>query len=99
MAYENEEAQETKEVFSEKEIESLKEVGSDLSMTHRFDPSTLSWATDIIARLGGWKGNPKQSPPGPITLKRGLGSFINAGNKNHYYSRTFLSPWGRWIFF
>ena len=75
MAYENEEAQETKEVFSEKEIECLKQVGSDLSMTHRFDPSTLSWATDIIARLGGWKGNPKQRPPGPITLKRGLEKF------------------------
>lgn len=75
MAYGNEEAQETKEVFSEEEIECLKQVGSDLSMTHRFDPSKLSWASDIIARLGGWKGNPKQRPPGPITLKRGLEKF------------------------
>ena len=75
MAYGNEEAQRTEEVFSEDEIECLKQIGSDLSMTHRFDPSKLSWATDIIGRLGGWKGNPKQRPPGPITLKRGLEKF------------------------
>ena len=75
LAYKNEEAQRTEEVFSEDEIEFLKLVGSDLSMTHRFDPSKLSWATDIIVRLGGWKGNPKQRPLGPITLNRGLGKF------------------------
>lgn len=76
MVYGNEEAQRTEEVFSEREIECLKQIGSDPSMAHRFEPSTLSWASDIIARLGGWKGNTKQRPPGPITLKRGLEKFM-----------------------
>ena len=35
----------------------------------------LSWAAWIIARLGGWKGNHKQRPPGPITIKKGVEKF------------------------
>lgn len=35
----------------------------------------LSWASWIIARMGGWKGYQKQRPPGPITMKRGLEKF------------------------
>ena len=35
----------------------------------------LSWASWIIGRLGGWKGYKSESPPGPITMLRGLKKF------------------------
>ena len=35
----------------------------------------LSWASWIIARIGGWKGYKSESPPGPITMLRGLKRF------------------------
>jgi Transposase DDE domain len=38
-------------------------------------PEKLSWAAWIIARLGGWKGYQSESPPGPITMLRGLRRF------------------------
>jgi len=38
-------------------------------------PEKLSWAAWIIARLGGWKGYQSESPPGPITMLRGLKRF------------------------
>jgi hypothetical protein len=75
LAYENEESQRIEEVFSEKEISCLKEVGIKTIPQHRYEQSKLAWASDIIARLGGWKGNPRQRPPGPITMKRGLVAF------------------------
>jgi hypothetical protein len=37
---------------------------------------TLAWAAWIIARLGGWKSSSKsESPPGPLTMRRGLAQF------------------------
>jgi hypothetical protein len=39
------------------------------------EPGKLSWAAWIIARLGGWKGYQSESPPGPITMLRGLEYF------------------------
>lgn len=39
-------------------------------------PETLAWATWIIARLGGWKSSSKsESPPGNLTMRRGLAEF------------------------
>lgn len=35
----------------------------------------LAWASWIIARIGGWKGFASESPPGPITMLRGLREF------------------------
>ena len=34
-----------------------------------------AWAAWIIARMGGWKAENKQRPPGPITMQRGLKRF------------------------
>ena len=38
---------------------------------------TLAWTAWIIGRLGGWKGYASQSPPGPITMRRGLERFMS----------------------
>ncbi len=39
-------------------------------------PETLAWAAWVIARLGGWKGYSKsESPPGALTMRRGLAEF------------------------
>jgi hypothetical protein len=40
-----------------------------------YSPNKLSWASWIIARLGGWKGYASESPPGPITMFKGLKYF------------------------
>jgi hypothetical protein len=38
-------------------------------------PTSLAWAAWIIAKLGGWDGYPKSTPPGPITFRHGLEYF------------------------
>lgn len=44
--------------------------------TNPFDPSSLAWATWIIAIMGGWKpANPAQKPAGVISISRGLKLF------------------------
>ena len=35
----------------------------------------LSWASWIIARIGGWNGYPSSRPPGPITMRNGSQKF------------------------
>lgn len=38
-------------------------------------PGTLAWAAWCMARLGGWSGYQSQSPPGVVTMLRGLQQF------------------------
>lgn len=49
--------------------------GKTTKLQNPFPIDQLSWATWIIARLGGWKGYKSQRPPGPITILRGLKKF------------------------
>lgn len=80
LAYGREECQPTSEVFTSEEIECLQSIEKNQIKTtektiNPFTKEKLSWASWIIARLAGWKGNPKQRPPGPILLKEGLEKF------------------------
>lgn len=40
-----------------------------------YPKNSLARASWAIGRLGGWKGYPSESPPGPITMLRGLMKF------------------------
>lgn len=66
--------------FSEPEIEALTVIsptleGNTEKLKNPYDPSELKFAVWVIARLAGWSGYQKQTPPGPITLHRGLLKF------------------------
>lgn len=80
MAYGKEESQPIEEVFTSDEIKCLNKIEQNLlketpKVINTFNKNKLSWASWIIARLGGWKGNTKQRRAGPITIKRGLEKF------------------------
>lgn len=80
MAYDNEDSQSIEVVFNKEENECLKLLSKKYEqkktkVKNNHSNKKLSWATWIIARLGGWKGNNKQRPPGPITMKRGVEKF------------------------
>jgi Transposase DDE domain len=64
-------------VFSPAEIATLEALDKsyanhDKLARNLYPPHSLSWASWIIARLGGWNGREKSKPPGPITFKNGL---------------------------
>jgi hypothetical protein len=40
-----------------------------------YTKNSMSWASWIIARLGGWNGYSSESPPGPIVMLRGMRKF------------------------
>lgn len=66
--------------FTEEEIEFAEIVkgtleGKTKKQKNNYDKNSLAWMCWIIARLGGWKGYQSESPPGPITIKRGLDKF------------------------
>lgn len=67
-------------VFSEEEQLLLSQIAPTVDGRTRlqqnpYPPSSLSWATWIIARLGGWGGYRSQRPPGIPTLIQGLRHF------------------------
>jgi hypothetical protein len=80
LAYDNEQSQPIEQVFDSGEIKCLENLNKTLQgdtekSKNSHDPKRLSWATWIIARLGGWKNYNSKRPPGPIILKRGLDKF------------------------
>jgi hypothetical protein len=81
LAYDNEDSQDISEVFKDEEIKCLNLIELKLRKTEKtinpFNPKKLAWASWIIARLGGWKGNAKQRRAGPIIIKRGIDAFEN----------------------
>jgi hypothetical protein len=82
LAYNKEDSQPIEQVFNQKEINCLKAINETLhgeteKSKNKNNPTNLSWATWIIARLGGWKNYNSKRPPGPIILKKGLDRFAN----------------------
>ena len=69
-------------VFTKKEIELLKRLsnryeGKTDKQKNPYKKNTIAWAAWTIARLGGWKGYAKESPPGNKTFKWGLDRFYS----------------------
>lgn len=67
-------------IFEKNELSLLEKLSTDLegNTTKQQNPHSkysLAWAAWVIGRLGGWKGYASQSPPGPISMKRGLEEF------------------------
>lgn len=67
-------------VFEKTEQQILEQLGEKLNgktnlSQNPYPKKELSWASWIIARLGGWKGYYSQGPPGPITMIRGYRKF------------------------
>ena len=71
--------------FNEQQIEVLelclrRYEGKTSVQKNQHPTDQLSWAVWIIARMGGWKPENKQRPPGPKTLQRGLEIFAATYN-------------------
>lgn len=80
LAHNNEESQPIEQAFDEDEIKCLQSINTTLQgntekSRNNNNPKKLSWATWIMARLGGWKSYDNNRPPGPIILKRGVDQF------------------------
>ena len=80
MAYNQLESPDINEVFDSHECACLKQINVNLQgkteqLKNKNPTTQLSWATWIIARLGGWSGYTSQRPPGHITLRNGLEKF------------------------
>lgn len=80
LAYNNDDSQPIEQVFDEGERKCLQQINNTLQgdtekSKNKNNPDRLSWATWIIARLGGWKNYNSKRPPGPIVLKTGLDKF------------------------
>ena len=82
LAHGNKESQPIEQVFDKQEIKCLQMLNEKLEgdtdkAKNNNDPQRLSWATWIIAKLGGWKGYNRKRPPGPILFKKGLDKFMS----------------------
>ncbi len=82
LAYEDDNEQPIDEVFIQEEQQCLQmineqEQGKTEKLKNPAKPTTLKWATWIIARLGGWKGYASSRKPGPIVLQKGLIKFYH----------------------
>ncbi|MEM6804047.1 MAG: IS4 family transposase [Bacteroidota bacterium] len=80
LAYKGERIAPITEIFTPKEEQCLKILNQKLEgktqrLQNPFEPQTLMWAAWIIARLGGWMGDPSKAKPGPIVFKRGYIRF------------------------
>ena len=63
-------------LFSKQEEQFLYALATQYATPHNPHPAgSLAWASWLIARLGNWKGYPKQGLPGVITMIRGLADF------------------------
>lgn len=84
LARDKQEAQPIVEVFTDQQQQCLavlnqKYQGNTDKQLNPYPSDQLSWASWIIARLGGWKGYQSQRPAGPVTMKTGLEKF------HHYF--------------
>jgi len=66
--------------FSDEQLQCLSEIeptleGNTTKQQNHYPQLSLSWATWIIAHLGGWSGYRSQRPPGMPTITRGLQRF------------------------
>ncbi|MCW3106723.1 MAG: Transposase for transposon Tn5, partial [Segetibacter sp.] len=89
LAYNNEESQPIEQVFNEDEVKCLEQINNTLQgetekTKNKNNPKRLSWASWIIARLGGWKNYNSKRPPGPIILKRGLTSLMQCSKDGNW---------------
>ena len=80
IAYEDHNEQPIDEAFTKDEQQCMAQLndkmeGETKKQCNPHKPSTLKWATWVIARLGGWKGYASQRRPGPIVLHRGFIKF------------------------
>jgi hypothetical protein len=62
------------------EMQSKKMEGKTEKLKNPFRPSSLKYATWVIARLGGWKGYASERKPGTTTLWIGLEKFYDIYN-------------------
>jgi hypothetical protein len=68
-------------VFQPEQIACLKSIESTVQgktekQKNPHPPSSMAWAVWVIARLGGWKGYQRDSPPGIKTMYEGWKNFI-----------------------
>jgi len=66
--------------FKNKQIELLKILtkryeGKTEKLKNPYEKESIAWAAWTIARIGGWKGYARESPPGNKTFKWGLDRF------------------------
>jgi len=80
LAYEDEKGQNIDEVFTPSERTCLEQINEQMEgktekQKNPYPKNKLTWATWVIARLGGWDGYASQRKPGPITISRGNQKF------------------------